>query len=82
MPPQSTSGLSVAPRLQVAIKIALQSNFSLVLSLYKTQGDLISIALLQAVINNLQNYHAVILITIMSLLVLVVGISENLSLQT
>ena len=82
MPPQSTSGLSVTPRLQVAIKIALQSNFSLVLSLYKTQGDLISIALLQAVINNLQNYHAVILITIMSLLVLVVGISENLSLQT
>ena len=82
MPPQSISGLSVAPRLQATIKIALQSNFSLVLSLYKTQGDLISIALLQAVINNLQNYHAVILITIMSLLVLVVGISENLSLQT
>ena len=27
MPPQSTSGLSVVPRFQAAIKIALQSNF-------------------------------------------------------
>ena len=65
MPPQSTSGLSVEPRLQATIKIAFQSNFSLALSLYKIQGNLISSVLLQVVINNLQNLHAVILITLM-----------------